>query len=71
MSEARKSETVTAHRVATMAAAARVPLDPTAPERIAQGTTGPAARFAAENLAMPMEVEPATFVAVGRGDIGR
>jgi hypothetical protein len=59
---------VTAQRVATIAAAARLPLAPGSAERIATGVSGPAARFAAENISLAMEVEPATYGAVARQD---
>ncbi len=59
---------VSAQRVATIAAAARVPLAPGSAERIANGVAGAATRFAAENIALPMEVEPATYAAIARQD---
>jgi hypothetical protein len=62
---------ITAQRVATIAAAARVPLDPSSPERIALGIAGAAKRFAAENIALPLEVEPSSFAAVARQDVDR
>jgi hypothetical protein len=60
-----------AERVAHMAAAARVPLDPGSAERIANATAGPAQRFAEANPAFPFETEPATFVVVARRDFER
>jgi hypothetical protein len=59
---------VSPKRVAALAAAARVPLDPEAAKRVARAVTMPVARTAAANVAMEMEVEPATFVAVQRKD---
>ena len=61
---------VTPERVTTIAAAARVPLAPESPPRIARATTPTVTRFAAENLALELETEPATFVAVQRKDAG-
>ena len=55
-------------RVAATAAATRVPLPRNGAERIARAVTMPVTRFAAANIALDMEVEPATFVAVQRKD---
>jgi hypothetical protein len=55
-------------RVAATAAAARVALPRNGAERIARAVTMPVTRFAAANIALDMEVEPATFVAVQRKD---
>ena len=55
-------------RVAETAAAARVPLPRNGAERIARAVTMPVTRFAAANIALDMEIEPATFVAVQRKD---
>jgi hypothetical protein len=62
---------VSPERVRAIAAAARVALPPDAPTRIAGATSPVAARFAAENIAMPMETEPSTFVAVQHKDAAR
>jgi hypothetical protein len=59
---------ITAERVAANAAAARIPLAPGSAERIANGVSGAAQRFAAENIALPMELEPATYAAIARQD---
>ena len=61
---------ITPERVTTIAAAARVPLAAESPSRIARATTPTVTRFAAENLALELETEPATFVAVQRKDAG-
>jgi hypothetical protein len=61
---------VTPERVATIAAAARVPLAPESPARIARATAPTVTRFAAGNLALEMETEPATFIAAQRKDAG-
>jgi hypothetical protein len=55
-------------RVAATAAATRVPLPRNGAERIARAVTMPVTRFAAANIALDMEIEPATFVAVQRKD---
>lgn len=61
-------ETVSQKRIAAIADAARVPLAPDAAVRIARAVTMPVTRFAAANVALDMEIEPATFVAVQRKD---
>ena len=55
-------------RVAAIAAAARVPLPRKGAERIAAAVTMPATRFAGGNIALDIEVEPATFISVQRKD---
>ena len=57
-------------QVAAAAAMARMPLAPEAAARIARAVTTPMTRLAAANIALEMEVEPATFVAVQRKDAG-
>jgi len=64
-------EDVSAERVQIIAAAARIPLDPSSPQRIANSARHTAARFAAEEIALPLEAEPATFAAVARQDSAR
>jgi hypothetical protein len=54
-----------------MAEAARVPLGAEAPTRIAQALTPIITRFAALKLAIPLEVEPSTFVVVLRREVER
>jgi hypothetical protein len=56
-------------RIRVLAEAARVPLRAESPERIARAVTPTATRFAAENLALALETEPSTFVAVQRREI--
>jgi len=58
-------------RIAMMAAAARVPLPPDGAARIARAVTPMVARYAAENIAMALETEPSTFVAVQHKDAKR
>jgi hypothetical protein len=57
---------VTPERIAAFAAAARVPLPEASPQRIANATAAVILRMAEENIALPMEVEPATFIVVAR-----
>ena len=49
---------VTPERIAALAAAARVPLAEGAAARIAGAVTPTVARYAAENIALPLETEP-------------
>ena len=55
-------------RIVALAAAARVPLPKGAAERIAGAVKMPVTRFAAADVSLDMEVEPATFVVVQRKD---
>ncbi len=59
---------VSPERIATLAAAARIPLADDGPARIARAVTPTVARFAAENIALELEIEPSTFVALQRKD---
>jgi hypothetical protein len=59
-------EDVTPERVAAIATAARVPLDQTAATRVARTVNPTVTRFTAEKIALPLEVEPATFAVVAR-----
>ena len=58
-------------RVTAIASAARVPLAPNDAARIARAVAPVAARFAAAKIDLPLETEPASFVAVQRREIGR
>jgi hypothetical protein len=58
-------------RVAALAAAARVPLADGAAARIAGATAPTIARYAAENVAMPLETEPSSFLVVQHKDADR
>lgn len=62
---------VSAERVATIAAAARVPLDVGSAERIAVATAATVKRFAAGAIACPFETEPASYAIVARRDAPR
>jgi len=59
---------VAPERVAAIAAAARIPLARKGAERIARVVTMPVTRFATANIALDIEVEPATFIIVQRKD---
>ena len=61
---------VSPDRIAAVAAAARVPIADDAPARIARATSPAITRFAAENIALELEIEPSTFVAMQRKDAG-
>jgi hypothetical protein len=58
-------------RVTAIASAARVPLAPNDAARIARAVAPVAARFAAAKVDLPLETEPAGFIAVQRQEIGR
>ena len=62
---------VAADRIATMAAAARVPLEPAAAARIARAVAPTVTRLAAEPVDFPFETEPASFVVVQRQERDR
>ena len=57
---------VSPERIAALAAAARVPLSNDAPGRIARAVTPTVTRYAAENIAIPFETEPSSFIVVQR-----
>ena len=65
------SDDVTADRVAALAKAARVPLKPDTCDRVARAIAPTVARFAAQNPAIAFEVEPASFTAIARQEIGK
>ena len=60
------SDEVRPERVAAIAAAACVPLDQISATRVAGAVNPTVTRFAAEKIALPLEVEPATYVVVAR-----
>ena len=62
---------VSPERIASLAAAARVPMADDAPARIARAVTPTVTRYAAENIALPLETEPSSFVVIQRKDAGR
>jgi hypothetical protein len=61
---------ISPERIAALAAAARVPISDDAPARIARAVTPTVTRYAAENIAIPLETEPSSFLAVQRKDAG-
>jgi hypothetical protein len=60
------TDKVSSERITTFAAASRVPIQDGAAARIAKGVTPTVARLDALNLQLPLETEPASFVAVAR-----
>jgi hypothetical protein len=62
---------ITPARVTTLAAAARITLSDEAAARVARAVAPAVARFAAENIAMPLETEPSTFLAIQHKDAAR
>jgi hypothetical protein len=62
---------VAAERIATMAAAARVPLEAASAARIARAVSPAIARLAREPVDFPFETEPASFLVVQRQERDR
>ncbi len=62
---------VSPERIAALAAAARVPLGEGAAARIAGAVTPTVTRYTAENIALPLETEPASFIVVQMKDAAR
>ena len=62
---------VSPDRIATLAAAARIPLAEDAPARIARAVTPTVTRYATENIAIPLETEPSSFIVAQLKDLGR
>ena len=58
-------------RIAIMSEAARVPLDPNASARVARAVLPTIKRFAAADVAPGFEVEPSSFTAIARTEIGK
>jgi hypothetical protein len=65
------SDDVSPERVTALADGSRVALPPDGAARIARAVTPMLTRFAADAIAMPLETEPSTFVAVQHKDAGR
>jgi hypothetical protein len=65
------SDDISLERVTALADGSRVALPPGGAARIARAVTPMLARFAAGAIAMPLEAEPSTFVAVQHKDSGR
>jgi hypothetical protein len=55
---------VTPERVKTMAAAARIAVADDGAARIARAVNSTVARYAAGSIAIPLEIEPASFIVV-------
>ena len=62
---------VSPDRIAALAAAARIPLAEDAPARIARAVTPTVTRYAAENIVIPLETEPSSFIVAQLKDSGR
>jgi len=62
---------VAAERVAAIAAAARVPLEPASAARVARAVSPAVARLTTEPVDFPFETEPASFVAVQQQERNR
>jgi len=60
------SERVTAERVKAFAAAARVPIEDDAAARAARAVAPTVRRMDELALQLPLEIEPASFVAIAR-----
>jgi hypothetical protein len=60
---------ISSDRVLANSRAARVPLKPEDAARIARAVGPVAARFAAAEIALPLETEPASFLTVQRREI--
>ena len=61
---------VTPERVAAIAAATHIPLPDGGAPRIAGALSPIVARYVAEKIAMPLETEPSSFLAVQLKDAG-
>jgi hypothetical protein len=62
---------VTPDRVAAIAAAARIPLEPASAARVADAVSPAVNRIAATGLEMPFETEPSSFMAVQQQELQR
>ena len=62
---------VSPERIAALAAAARVPLAEGAAAPIAGAVTPTVTRYTAENIALPLETEPSSFLLVQMKDAAR
>jgi hypothetical protein len=60
---------ISSGRVLANGHAARVPLDPADAARIARAVGPVAARFAAAEIELPLETEPASFLVMQRREI--
>lgn len=62
---------VSSDRIAAIAAAARVVIEPETAARVAGAVAPTVARYGAAAIAVPFEIEPSSFAAVQRREIGR
>lgn len=62
---------IPARRIAAIAEAARIPVEPASAERVAGAVAPAVKRLAAANLAIPLETEPSSFVVVQQREIAR
>ncbi len=62
---------ISPQRIAVIAEAARIPIEPASAERVARAVASAVNRLAAANLAIPMEIEPSSFMAVQQQEIVR
>ena len=62
---------VSPDRITAIAGAARIPLAEGGAARIARAVGPMVARYAAENIAMPLETEPSSYLVVQHKDAGR
>jgi hypothetical protein len=62
---------VSPERIRIIAGAARIPIAPESAERVAAAVTPAVDRISEANLALPLEIEPASFMAVQQRETGR
>jgi hypothetical protein len=62
---------VSPDRIAVISEAARIPIEPASAVRVAGAIAMPVNRLAASNLAIPLEIEPSTFMVIQQGEIVR
>jgi len=63
------SDEVRPDRVAVIAAAARIPIEPDSCARVARAVTPAVTRFTALGPSIGLEVEPSSFTAISRQEI--
>jgi hypothetical protein len=62
---------VSPERIRVIAGAARIPIAPESAERVAAAVTPAVNRLSDANLALPLEIEPSSFMAVQQRKTGR
>jgi hypothetical protein len=62
---------VPAERILTIAAAARIPIEPQSASRVAAAVTPAVNRLSAAKLTISLEIEPSSFMAVQQREIKR